>query len=39
MPQIGIELNGSISLKVHMRDLTEEEKKALASRNVALATA
>jgi hypothetical protein len=39
MPQIGVELNGSITLKVHMRELSEEEKKALASRNVALATA
>jgi len=39
MQQIGLELNGTISLKVHMRDLTEEEKKALASKNVAMATA
>jgi hypothetical protein len=39
MQQLGVELNGVISLKVHMRDLSEEEKKALASKNVAMATA
>ena len=39
MQHLGIELNGTISLKVHMRDLTEEEKKALASKNIAMTTA
>lgn len=37
MEQIGVELNGTISLSVHMRDLTSEEKQALAAKNVALA--
>jgi len=40
MQQLGIELNGVVTLKVHMRDLTEEEKTALATKNVAtIATA
>jgi len=32
---IGMEINGTISLIVHMRDLTDEEKQVLASKNVA----
>lgn len=36
--QIGVELNGTITLSVHMRDLTDEEKQALSARNVALTT-
>lgn len=36
IPQLGIELDGEITLRVHMRDLTEEEKKALASKNVTM---
>lgn len=35
MQQIGVELNGMVSLSVHMRDLTNEEKQAFASKNVA----
>ena len=34
--QLGLELDGMVRLAVHMRDLTEEEKKASAERNVAL---
>ncbi|MDG6988085.1 MAG: hypothetical protein JRN21_02035 [Nitrososphaerota archaeon] len=34
--QLGWELNGVLSLTVHMRDLTEGEKKASAEKNVAL---
>jgi len=33
--QMGIELNGVVSLTVHMRELTENEKKALAEKNIA----
>ncbi|MDG6924368.1 MAG: hypothetical protein JRN67_13885 [Nitrososphaerota archaeon] len=36
MQQLGIELNGVVTLTVHMRDLTEEEKQASATKNVAL---
>lgn len=36
MQQFGVELNGVVSFTVHMRDLTEEEKKASATKNVAL---
>jgi hypothetical protein len=32
---MSVELNGLISVSVHMRDMTEEEKKALAAKNVA----
>lgn len=34
--QMSVELNGVITLTVHLRDLTEEEKQASATRNVAL---
>lgn len=36
LQQLGVELNGVVSITVHMRELTEEEKKASASKNVAL---
>ena len=32
---VGMEINGTISLVVHMRELTDEEKQMLASKNVA----
>lgn len=37
-PSVGIsvECNGLITLTSHVRDITEDEKKASASRNVAL---
>jgi hypothetical protein len=31
---VGMEVTGTISLVVHMRDLSDEEKQALASKNV-----
>lgn len=34
--QVGFELNGVVTLTVHMRDLTENEKKASAEKNVAM---
>lgn len=34
--QVGVELNGVLTLTVHMRDLTEDEKRASAGKNVAL---
>jgi hypothetical protein len=37
--QLGVELNGVITLTVHMRELTEDEKKASAQKNVTLMTA
>ena len=37
--QIGLELNGTITLSVHMRDLSDDEKHAFAARNVALSAA
>lgn len=33
---ISLELNGLLTLTVHMRDLTEDEKKASAAKNVAV---
>ncbi len=36
MQQIGLELNGTVTLSVHMRDLTDQEKQALATKNVAM---
>ncbi len=36
MQGFGVELNGTITVSVHMRDLTDEEKKALAASHVAL---
>jgi hypothetical protein len=33
---VSIELNGLVSVSVHMRDLTEDEKKALAAKNVSM---
>ncbi len=32
---VGMEINGTISLVVHLRELTDEEKQVLASKNVA----
>ncbi len=32
---VGMEINGAISLVVHMRELTNEEKQILAEKNVA----
>ncbi len=37
--QASVELNGTVSMTVHLRELTEDEKKASAQRNVALMTA
>jgi len=34
--QVGVELNGSVTLSVHMRELSDEEKKALAEKNVGM---
>ena len=34
--QVGIELNGVVTLTVHMRELTDNEKKAMAEKNIAL---
>ena len=36
--QVGVELNGLVTVTVHLRDLTEEEKKASAARNVGMMT-
>lgn len=33
---IGVELNGLLTVTAHMRDLTEDEKKASAAKNVAM---
>ena len=37
-PNLGmsIECNGLVTLTAHMRDITEDEKKASASKNIAL---
>lgn len=37
--RMSVELNGLVTLSAHMRDMTEEEKKALAAKNVDMATA
>ncbi len=34
--QLSVELNGLVTVSVHMRDLTEDEKRASATKNVAL---
>ena len=36
---VSVEVNGTITLSVHMRDLTDEEKQAYVSKNVATLTA
>ena len=38
VPQTGmdIELNGLVTLTVHMRDLTDDEKRASAAKNVSV---
>jgi hypothetical protein len=33
---LGIEVSGTITLTLHMRDLTDDEKRASASKNVAM---
>ena len=33
---ISLELNGLVSLTVHMRELTEDEKRASAAKNVSI---
>jgi hypothetical protein len=35
MQQLGVELNGTLTLSVHMRDLTDQEKEAFAASHVA----
>lgn len=34
--QLGLELNGLVTVSVHMRDLTDEEKRSSAARNVSV---
>jgi hypothetical protein len=36
MQQIGVELNGTVTVSVHMREMTDQEKEALAAKNVAV---
>ena len=36
--RMSVELNGTVTVSVHMRDMTEEEKKALAAKNVEMLT-
>jgi hypothetical protein len=33
-----VEVNGTVRLSVHMRELTETERQALAQRNISMAT-
>lgn len=33
-----IELNGAVRISIHMRELTENERQALAQRNISLAS-
>ncbi len=33
--QIGVELNGTVTLSVHLREMTDQEREALAARAVA----
>ncbi len=35
MQQLGVELNGTLTMSVHMRELTDQEKDAFAAKNVA----
>jgi dihydroorotase-like cyclic amidohydrolase len=35
---LGVELNGTITVSVHMRELSDEEQRQLASKNPALTT-
>jgi hypothetical protein len=37
--QVGVELDGLVTISVHMRALTEEEKQALATKNMATVSA
>jgi hypothetical protein len=34
--QVGVELDGLVTVTVHMRNLTEDEKKASAAKNVGM---
>ena len=34
--QVGVELDGLVTVTVHMRNLTDDEKKASAARNVGM---
>jgi hypothetical protein len=34
--ELGVELSGTVTLSVHMRDLTDQEKQAFATKNVAM---
>lgn len=34
--QMSVELNGLLTITVHLRDLTEDERKASAAKNIAL---
>jgi hypothetical protein len=36
--QVTVELNGLVTLTTHIRDLTEEERQASTSKNIALLT-
>ena len=36
--QIGVELNGIVTLSVHMRELSDQEKEAFAAKSVATIT-
>jgi hypothetical protein len=38
MQQLGVELNGTVTLSVHMRDLTDQEKETFAAKNPELIT-
>jgi len=33
---IGVELNGLVTLSAHVRDITDDERKASASKNIAM---
>jgi hypothetical protein len=33
---VSVELNGLLTISIHMRDLTEDEKRASAAKNVSL---
>ena len=35
MQQIGVELNGTVTVSVHLREMTDQEREALAAKTVA----
>ncbi len=37
--RMSLELNGTVTLSVHMREMTEEERKALANKHVEMLSA